>query len=133
MTSEIIYTGNLRTSATHLYSGTIIETDAPLDNKGLAERYSPTDLVVTALGSCMLTIMGIAARTHSIPLEGTKVDIKKIMANDPRRIGEVAVTFHFPNVNYTDKEKKILERAALNCPVYKSLSADLLKTVNFYW
>ncbi|MCX8471239.1 MAG: hypothetical protein RLZZ118_327 [Bacteroidota bacterium] len=133
MTSEIIYTGNLRTSATHLYSGTIIETDAPLDNQGLAERYSPTDLVATALGSCMLTIMGIAARTHSIPLEGTKVDIKKIMANDPRRIGEVAVTFHFPNVNYTDKEKKILERAALNCPVYKSLSADLLKTVNFYW
>jgi len=111
MTSEIIYTGNLRTSATHLYSGTIIETDAPLDNQGLAERYSPTDLVATALGSCMLTIMGIAARTHSIPLEGTKVDIKKIMANDPRRIGEVAVTFHFPNVNYTDKEKKILERA----------------------
>jgi uncharacterized OsmC-like protein len=133
MTSEIIYTGNLRTSATHLYSGTIIETDAPLDNQGLAERYSPTDLVATALGSCMLTIMGIAARTHSIPLEGTKVDIKKIMANDPRRIGEVAVTFHFPNGNYTDKEKKILERAALNCPVYKSLSADLLKTVNFYW
>ena len=133
MTSEIIYTGNLRTSATHLYSGTIIETDAPLDNQGLAERYSPTDLVATALGSCMLTIMGIAARTHSIPLEGTKVDIKKIMANDPRRIGEVVVTFHFPNVNYTDKEKKILERAALNCPVYKSLSADLLKTVNFYW
>jgi uncharacterized OsmC-like protein len=133
MTSEIIYTGNLRTSATHLYSGTIIETDAPLDNQGLAERYSPTDLEATALGSCMLTIMGIAARTHSIPLEGTKVDIKKIMANDPRRIGEVAVTFHFPNVNYTDKEKKILERAALNCPVYKSLSADLLKTVNFYW
>ena len=111
----------------------ILRSKRPNENQGLAERYSPTDLVATALGSCMLTIMGIAARTHSIPLEGTKVDIKKIMANDPRRIGEVAVTFHFPNVNYTDKEKKILERAALNCPVYKSLSADLLKTVNFYW
>ena len=132
-TIKTIYQGDLRTHITHVASGQNVITDAPIDNQGKGEAISPTDMLSASLGSCMLTIMGIAARTHSIPLEGTKVDIKKIMANDPRRIGEVAVTFHFPNVNYTDKEKKILERAALNCPVYKSLSADLLKTVNFYW
>jgi putative redox protein len=134
MTAEIIYNGNLRTSATHLFSGTSIETDAPLDNQGLAERFSPTDLLATALGSCMLTIMGIAARTHNINIDGTKANIEKIMANDPRRVGEIVVSFHFTALaNFTDKEKIILERAALNCPVHKSLSADMIKTVHFHW
>jgi putative redox protein len=132
MTSEIIYNGDLRTQATHIYSGSVIETDAPLDNQGLAQRFSPTDLVATALGSCMLTIMGIAARTHNFNIEGTKVSINKIMANEPRRIGEIALVFNFPKTeNYSDKEKIILERAALNCPVYKSLNDELVKTIVF--
>ncbi len=134
MTAEIIYEGKLRTIATHTYSGSVIETDAPLDNQGLAERFSPTDLVATALGSCMLTIMGIAARTNGIEMDGTKMTVEKIMANEPRRIGEIKVQFYFPeNNNYTDKQKLILERAALNCPVHKSLATEVMKTTNFNW
>jgi putative redox protein len=134
MTSEILYEGKLRTIATHIYSNSIIETDAPLDNEGLAQRFSPTDLVATALGSCMLTIMGIAARTHNINFDGSKVTINKIMASEPRRIGAIEVAFYFPeNLNFTDKEKTILERAAMNCPVYHSLNPELVKTVVFNW
>lgn len=135
MTSQILYTTQLRTQATHLHSGTVIETDAPLDNQGRGERFSPTDLVATALGSCMLTVMGIAARTHNILIDGTRIDIEKIMIADPlRRIGEIRVNFHFPEtISYNDKEKKILELAALTCPVYVSLHPDTIKTVNFNW
>lgn len=135
MTAQIKYTGDLRTEAIHLQSGTQIETDAPKDNHGKGERFSPTDLVATALGSCMLSIMGIAARTHSIALEGTLVDIEKIMVADPlRRIGEVKVAFHLPEGNiYTDKEKIILEKAAMTCPVYLSLGENVIKSVVFNW
>jgi putative redox protein len=134
MTSKIIYKDNLRTEATHIYSGTTIETDAPLDNHGLAQRFSPTDLVATALGSCMLTIMGIAAQTQGINMKGTSVEVQKIMANEPRRIGEIIVDFYFDKqLTFTDKQKTILERAALSCPVHKSLSADLVQTVLFHW
>jgi putative redox protein len=134
MTAQIVYQGDLRTEATHIYSNTTIQTDAPLDNQGLAQRFSPTDLVATALGSCMLTIMGIAARTHGINIDGTKVDVQKIMANEPRRIGEIIIDFYFTeNLQVDDKQKTILERAALNCPVHKSLSADMIQTVNFHW
>ncbi len=134
MTSKIIYQGQLRTQATHLYSGTIIDTDGPLDNHGLAQRFSPTDLVATALGSCMLTIMGIAGNTHNINIDNTTVSIEKIMLSEPRRIGEIVVNFTFPtDANYTDREKLILERAALNCPVHKSLHPDMVQTINFNW
>ncbi len=135
MTAQIIYKGDLRTEATHLQSNTLIETDAPKDNQGKGERYSPTDLVATALGSCMLSIMGIAARTHVIELVDTKVDIEKIMIADPqRRIGEIKVDFHFPiGVVYTEKEKTILEKAALTCPVFLSLGENVIKTVKFHW
>jgi putative redox protein len=134
MTSEIIYKGQIRTEAKHIYSGTIIETDGPLDNHGLAQRFSPTDLVATALGSCMLSIMGIAGNTHGINIDGTKVFVEKIMASEPRRIGQIKVDFEFPTQNkYTDKEKIILERAALNCPVHKSLHPDLVQSVEFNW
>ena len=135
MTSQILYTTQLRTEATHIQSGTIIETDAPKDNHGRGERFSPTDLVATALGSCMLSIMGIAARTHLIDMDGTKVDIEKIMIADPqRRIGEVKVWFHFPEgKQYDDKQRKILEHAALTCPVYLSLHPNTIKTVYFNW
>lgn len=135
MTSQIVYTSQLRTEATHLQSGTLIETDAPKDNQGRGERFSPTDLVATALGSCMLSIMGIAGRTHEIDIDGTQVDIEKIMIADPqRRIGEIRVTFHFPTGKiYSDKEKKILENAAMNCPVILSLHAETKKTIDFNW
>ncbi len=134
MTSKIIYNGQLRTTAEHLYSKSILETDAPLDNNGLAQRFSPTDLVATALGSCMLTIMGIAGNTHNINIIGTEVAVEKVMVNEPRRIGAIKIVFTFPeDLIFSDKEKTILERAALNCPVHKSLHPDLQKIVEFLW
>lgn len=134
MTATITYTGDLRTEATHLLSGNSIETDAPTDNQGKGERFSPTDLVATALGSCMLTIMGIAASTHGIDINGTSCDIEKIMAANPRRIGTINATLHFPTGStYTDKEKKLLEHAALTCPVFESLHPDCQKNVSFRW
>lgn len=135
MTAQIEYLGDLRTKAIHLQSNSIVETDAPKDNQGKGERFSPTDLVATALGSCMLSIMGIAARTHGIDLVDTKVDIEKIMVADPmRRIAEIRVDFHFPEgKTYSKKERRILERAALTCPVHLSLHEKVIKTVNFHW
>src|SRR5215210_881568 len=96
MTSTVVYDGSLRTIATHLHSGTVIETDAPLDNQGKAERFSPSDLVATALGSCMMTIMGIKARDMQVELFGTRIEIEKIMKSDPRRIGTINLTFSLP-------------------------------------
>jgi uncharacterized OsmC-like protein len=134
MTSKIIYNGSLRTTATHIQSGTEIETDAPRDNHGLGERFSPTDLVATALGSCMLSIMGIASNTHNISVEGSECTIEKIMVADPRRISEIVVHLYVKGQpEFSDKEKAILERAALTCPVYLSLHADIKKTVTFHW
>lgn len=134
MTSKVIYEGALRTSATHIKSGSTVETDAPADNKGKGERFSPTDLVATALASCMCTIMGIAADTHEIDIDGTTCEVEKIMTESPRRIGEIKVNVLFPKgKNYTDKQKKILEHAALTCPVYLSLHPDCKKTVEFVW
>lgn len=134
MTSKVIYEGNLRAVATHLQSGTQIETDAPVDNKGKGERFSPTDLVATALASCMCTLMGIAANTHDISIDGIVCEVEKIMAANPRRIAEIKVTVKMPNTNsYSDKEKLILERAAITCPVYMSLHPDCLKSVTFHW
>jgi uncharacterized OsmC-like protein len=134
MTSQIIYKGDLRTEATHLQSGTVIETDAPVDNQGKGERFSPTDLVATALGNCMLTIMGIKARDMNIDLTGTTIDITKIMVADPRRIGTIKVVFQFPaSLEIIEKDRTILERAALTCPVAKSLSSELVQEVTFNW
>lgn len=135
MTSKVIYNDKLRTTATHLASGSEIVTDAPLDNQGKGEKFSPTDLVATAFASCMLTIMGIAARTHDIQITDTTCEVEKIMASQPRRISEIKVIMTFPkNAQYTDKEKKILELAALTCPVFYSLHPDLRKDIQFvYW
>ncbi len=134
MTSQITYEGNLRTVATHLQSGTVIETDAPTDNQGKGERFSPTDIVATALGTCMLTIMGIKAKDLQINLEGTKADITKIMSANPRKIGEIKVVIKFPESVHTDeKQRTILERAAMTCPVFESLHADMKKDVEFKW
>ena len=134
MTSQIIYEGNLRTVATHLQSGTVIETDAPTDNQGKGERFSPSDLVATALGNCMLTIMGIKARDMGVELEGTRVDVTKIMASEPRRIGGVKIMFHFSDtLKIDEKQRTVLERAAMTCPVFESLNKDIEKDINFNW
>jgi putative redox protein len=130
-TSKIIYLGNLRTEATHLRSGKVLITDAPVDNNGKGEAFSPTDLLATSLGTCMLTIMGIAANNHNINIDGTSLEITKIMASDPRRVSEIIVEFNMPQQNFTDKEKKILENAAYTCPVAKSVHPDLKQTVIF--
>jgi uncharacterized OsmC-like protein len=134
MTSSIIYAGDLRTVGTHLRSQTVIETDAPTDNQGKGERFSPSDLVATALGSCMMTIMGIRARDMEVDLKGTSIEIEKIMKADPRRIGGINLTFHFPEgFQATDKQKEILERAAHTCPVIYSIHPEIeVKTV-FNW
>lgn len=132
-TIHTIYTGGLRTVATHLQSGNTLMTDAPRDNQGKGENFSPSDLLAASLGSCMLSIMGIAARTHGFEerLHGTEIDITKIMAAEPRRVAEVIVEFYFPSGDFNEKERKILEHAAHTCPVAKSLSADLKQTVIF--
>lgn len=131
MTIKTIYKGGLRSEATHLQSGTVITTDAPTDNHGRGESFSPTDLLASALGSCMLTIMGIGAEAHGFSIDGTQVEITKVMAVDPRRVGEVVVTFNFPANNYTDKQKRVIEAAARQCPVAQSLHPDLKQTVTF--
>ena len=129
---EIIYSGELRTWSTHLKSGDDIITDAPVDNQGKGEAFSPTDLVASALGSCMLTIMGITANTQNINIDGTSARVKKVMGEDPRRISEIhlAITFIQP---LGDKHRAILERAAHHCPVSKSLHPDLKEVVTFHY
>lgn len=131
-TIETVYQGTLRTQAKHVQSGTEILTDAPVDNQGKGEAFSPTDLLAASLGSCMLTIMGITAREHQINIENTTCEITKVMVANPRRVGEINVKLNFPE-KYSDKQQKILERAALTCPVYLSLHPDVKKLVNFNW
>lgn len=130
-TIETIYQGELRTQAKHVYSGNTIITDAPLDNQGKAEAFSPTDLMSASLGSCMFTIMGIAAREHGINIDGSTCSITKIMAADPRRVSEIQISFNFPEIIYTEKQRAILERSARNCPVAKSLHPDLIQNIVF--
>lgn len=131
MTAEIIYEGQLRTRAVHLQSGYEIVTDAPTDNHGQGAAFSPTDLVATALGSCMLTIMGIYANNHGLAIEATRVSITKVMASEPRRISEVKVHMQIPSGTLTDIERKKLENVALACPVAKSLHPDIKQDVIF--
>ncbi len=132
-TIKTIYLGELRTENEHLQSGNKVITDAPTDNRGKGEFFSPTDLLATALGSCILTIMGIAARDNDIDIEGTQVDVTKIMASDPRRVAEVVVEFTFPAKNYKHEEKRIVESVAGTSPVPLSLHPDLKQTIKFNW
>jgi uncharacterized OsmC-like protein len=133
-TSTIIYEGELRTVATHLQSGTEIETDAPTDNQGKGERFSPTDLVATALGACMATTMGIRTRDLPIDLRGMTLSVEKIMKPDPRRIAGINVVFDFPEGFQADeKTRVILERIAHTCPVMYSIHPDLEVKVEFHW
>ena len=125
------YIGELRTTSIHLSSGNEIITDAPIDNQGKGEAFSPTDLLASSLASCMLTIMGIAARNRGIKIEGTEVQVQKIMDANPRRVKEIVIEFFFPDELYTDADKKLLEHAAATCPVALSLSPELIQTKIF--
>ena len=130
---EIIYEGQLHCTLTHEPSGTVINTDAPKDNMGRGEAFSPTDLVAAALGSCMLTIMGIAAARHNIDLKGTIVDVSKEMdASSGRRVGSISVVFHMPPGIPQDK-RAMLEAAAHSCPVHKSLHPDVQTPIQFIY
>ena len=134
ITSEVEYLGDLRTKCTHLSSGTEIITDAPIDNQGKGEAFSPTDLIATALGSCMISVMGIVALKEGITtVEGTIAEVIKVMYTEPRRIGEIHIKITFPKKNFTDKEKLMYERAAHTCPVAKSLHPDLKQIIEFVW
>ncbi|MDR0955371.1 MAG: OsmC family protein [Rikenellaceae bacterium] len=131
-TVEAIYKGDLRTDATHLQSGTRITMDAPTDNHGKGESFSPTDLVATALAGCMVTIMGISAASYGFSLEGTQMEVTKIMAENPRRIAEIRIEFTFPT-NYDEKTKRLLRACADACPVGHSLHPDLKQTILFHF
>ena len=128
------YLGELRTESEHLNSKNQLITDAPLDNQGKGEAFSPTDLVATALGTCMMTIMGIYARNQQLDLKGTQISITKIMASNPRRIAEISVEFNLPKgLNLSEKHQEGLRNAARTCPVCESLHPELKKslTINF--
>ncbi len=133
MTSTVEYLGELRTEATHFLSGKKIITDAPPDNQGRGEAFSPTDLCATSLASCMLTIMGISARNHGLDMTGAKAEVNKIMAADPRRISRIEITFTMPKNGYTDTQKKVLELAARTCPVHFSIAEGLEEVLVFEW
>ena len=130
--ANIVYQNNLRTEAEHIASGEKILTDAPVDNNGKGKAFSPTDLVATALGSCMITIMAISANKYDIDVSGTNASVKKIMGSDPRRISEISIDINM-NKNIEEKDRKRLERAALACPVHKSLHPDLEKKIRFIY
>ena len=127
MTSTVVYNGDLRTTCTHLKSGSFFETDAPTDNNGKGERFSPTDLMATSLATCMVTVMGIKARTMGFDLNDVKVDVLKIMKADPRRVGGIELTFYIPDslLNTDEKTKTILKHTGETCPVAKSLHPDI--------
>jgi uncharacterized OsmC-like protein len=132
-TATVVYSGNLRTQATHTLSGNTIITDAPPDNNGKGEAFSPTDLVSSALCSCMITIMGIQAEKDGIDLVGLKAEVVKVMAANPRRIAEIHITFHHAGLKATEEQKQKLERAAHTCPVALSLSENLKQVITFNW
>ncbi len=132
ITSKVKYIGNKRTEAIHIRSGTIIETDAPPDNNGKGEKFSPTDLLATSLASCMITIMSILAERENIPLEA-EAEVTKIMADNPRRVSEIIVNLKIKQFDYTDRQKKMVENAAYTCPVAKSLHPDIQQKINILW
>jgi len=133
MTSTVVYEGDLRTTCTHLQSGNDFETDAPVDNNGKGERFSPTDLMATSLATCMITVMGIKARTMGFDLGGVKVEVEKIMKTDPRRVGAINLFFHIPEAlkDLDEKTKQILKHTGNTCPVQQSIHPDIQVTVDW--
>ena len=128
-----LYQGALRTQATHIRSGNTIITDAPPDNNGKGEAFSPTDLVCAALSSCMMTLMGMLAERENINLEGLRSEVVKVMASNPRKIAEIQITFAHPNLVATEVQRKKLKQAALTCPVALSLSDSVKQVIAFDW
>lgn len=131
-TARIIYLGDLRTECTHLASGSSYITDAPIDNQGKGEAFSPTDTVATGLANCMLTVMGIKARDLSVSMEGTIAEVTKTMAANPRRISEIKVVLNFPK-GISAKNQKILENTGRTCPVALSLHPEIVQDIQFHW
>lgn len=132
MTSIVNYLGNLRTESVHISSNDMILTDAPRDNNGKGEAFSPTDLVATSLSSCILTVIGIISKRIKYDLINTKSSVKKIMSNNPRRIVEIVVKIEFSQ-SADSKTRSIIEKTALNCPVSKSLHPDIKQNISFIW
>ncbi|MBV7441407.1 OsmC family protein [Weeksellaceae bacterium TAE3-ERU29] len=132
MTSKVVYLGGLRTEATHQKSGNQIITDAPTDNNGKGEAFSPTDTVATALASCALTIMGIKAESMDWDISGITAEVIKVMGTGPRRISKIKIDFKIP-FKTDDKQRKLLENTAKTCPVFMSLHPDMEKELNFIW
>ena len=128
---SVHYTNNLRCEVVHTQSSTQIETDAPLDNKGKGERFSPTDLLCTSLATCILTTMAIAAQERNWNFEGVQAEIEKIMSSTPRRVGEIKIHFKFPDLGYDDLMKEKIQRYAHACPVGRSLHPEVIQTVTF--
>ncbi len=133
MTSTVEYKGELRTVCTHLRSGNSFETDAPVDNKGKGERFSPTDLLATSLGTCMITVMGIKARSMGFDLDGVKIEVEKIMKSDPRRVSGINLFFQIPDSlkNVDENTKNILKHIGNTCPVWLSIHPDIEVNVNW--
>jgi uncharacterized OsmC-like protein len=131
-TSKVTYLGDLRTSSIHLQSGSEIISDAPLDNNGKGEAFSPTDTVANGLASCMFTVMGIKAREMNVDFSGSTADVTKVMAAEPRRISEIHVSFEM-KVEVDEKTKTILERTAMTCPIHFSLHPDIKRVIVFNW
>ncbi|TCJ19177.1 OsmC family peroxiredoxin [Flaviaesturariibacter flavus] len=133
MTSTVTYNGELRTTCTHLRSGSDIETDAPVDNNGKGERFSPTDLMATSLATCMVTVMGIKARSMGFDLEGIRVDVEKVMKADPRRVSGIHLAYHIPEQlkNLDPRSRDILKQTAHTCPVAQSIHPDIEVQVNW--
>ena len=134
MTASIVYKGHLRCECTHVQSGTVIETDAPTDNRGKGERFSPTDTVCVALATCIVTSMALKATDMQIELADTKIAVTKHMLSDPRRIGKIEVILSFPaSLQVDEKDRIVLQRVGDNCPVVKSLHPDLEVNVEYNW
>jgi uncharacterized OsmC-like protein len=133
MTATVVYKGDLRCECTHTQSGTVIETDAPTDNRGKGERFSPTDTLCVSLATCMITTMGIRASDMQIDLGGTKLEITKHMLNDPRRIAKIDIVLNIPLAGLDEKNKMVLQKIGDNCPVIKSLHPDLEVNISYKW
>jgi putative redox protein len=132
-TVKTVYLGELRTKSVHLQSGNELLTDAPKDNHGKGEAFSPTDLLATSLGCCMLSVIGIAANAHQFSIEGAEAKITKIMTANPRKVGEIVVELFFPPNNYSEKEKNIIEHAVKTCPVTLSLHPDVKQNITIHY
>lgn len=134
MTATVVYKGDLRCECTHIQSGTVTETDAPTDNRGKGERFSPTDTLCVALGTCMITTMGIKAADMNIDLTNTKIDITKHMLPDPRRVGGIDIVMQMPeNLGLDEKDKILLQKVSDNCPVMKSIHPDVKVVAEYRW